>query len=532
MTVPSRPQTATLSVVMIARDAAQWIIPTIDSVADLADEVVLIDYGSSDGTADVAKASGVKVFNSQWNADLSAIRNFAAAQATGKWILWLEAGEQMMPQQCAMIRTFIDNEADPHSVYTLLRELPPAADQLCGEQVRQIRLVPRELPLEFTGRVAESLKPSIAARGADVHHTDLRIHGSAASHDVDFKKQQAHRDLQLINIELEAERETVDLNLRAGAAWSDMGKLNRARESYRRAIDASERGSTEMLEAYYGLLSSYDGQSDHRQTQLNACLEALDVFPLDAQLLCAVGSYMLSDDRLELAARCYRLAVEHGQVNSEAWHLVEVGEVASSCLALTLQLLEEDEASQKVLEQAVEHYPQCTRLRRHLINLHIKHGRATEAHQEFDALPADYPHREPLRTAIRGGVLASQKNYQVARPYLETAYKSGCRDPLCLRWLTVTLLSTGDTPAAEKVLQEWDAIEPASAEIQAYMQALVTLSEPAESQEAQTPAEQTSPTSIGKTDSGRTIRVDHHPQQPTPELPTTPAHSPSSVPVE
>jgi hypothetical protein len=58
-----------------------------------------------------------------------------------------------------------------------------------------------------------------------------------------------------------------------------------------------------MLEGYYGLLTTFDGDPSQSDQQITACLEALEVYPLDAQLLVAMGGYMQNQNRLDLAAR-------------------------------------------------------------------------------------------------------------------------------------------------------------------------------------------------------------------------------------
>jgi hypothetical protein len=121
------------------------------------------------------------------------------------------------------------------------------------------------------------------------------------------------------------------------------------------------------------------------------------------------------------------------------------------------------------IDKALVRLPQSARLRRQLIDLHIKHDRRQEALAQVDQLPGEMPNREGLRSAIRGGCLAAKQNYAAALGYLRTAYNAGCRDVLCLRWMTVTLISLGDLSAAEPVLRHWQAAEPNSAEMQQYL---------------------------------------------------------------
>ena len=49
----------------------------------------------------------------------------------------------------------------------------------------------------------------------------------------------------------------------------------------------------------------------------------------------------------------------------------------------------------------------------------------------------------------------------------------GCREPLCLRWLAVTLLSNGQLDAAKPVLLEWHKLQPNNSEVRTYLTAIL-----------------------------------------------------------
>ena len=108
-----------------------------------------------------------------------------------------------------------------------------------------------------------------------------------------------------------------------------------------------------MLEAYYGVLAAYDGRPNDGDLQIQTCADALAIFPFDAQLLCAIASYMQNRGRIDLASRAYQAAVTHGQINLETWHLSSLREVAVTCLSLALELMEQDDDARAVLDEAL-----------------------------------------------------------------------------------------------------------------------------------------------------------------------------------
>ena len=81
-----------MSVVIITRNEAHNLPRLLEAVKDLADEVVVFDSGSTDGTPEIARRSGAKVEDCEWEG-WSATKNKANLAAGGDWILSLDADE-------------------------------------------------------------------------------------------------------------------------------------------------------------------------------------------------------------------------------------------------------------------------------------------------------------------------------------------------------------------------------------------------------------------------------------------------------
>lgn len=82
-----------LSAVVITRNEEERIDACLGSVA-FADEIVMVDSGSSDKTVERAKACRARVFVRDFD-DFASQKNFALSQAKGEWILAVDADEQV-----------------------------------------------------------------------------------------------------------------------------------------------------------------------------------------------------------------------------------------------------------------------------------------------------------------------------------------------------------------------------------------------------------------------------------------------------
>ncbi len=111
----------TLSVCIITLNEEANITRTLESFRGLADEIILVDSGSTDATVSLARARGAKVFSEPWKG-FAPQKNSALAKATGDWILSLDADEEVSPELAASIKRLLTSaEAPQFAGYTMNR---------------------------------------------------------------------------------------------------------------------------------------------------------------------------------------------------------------------------------------------------------------------------------------------------------------------------------------------------------------------------------------------------------------------------
>lgn len=350
-----------LCVAIIARDAAQLIHETLESVQQFASEIVVVNTGSHDTTSEAAALGGARVINYLWDDNFAAARNALLPHVRSPWILWLDAGETLLPGDATLLKQFVEEYADDGHAYFLRIAAPPAEGQIGGEQIARLRLHANRAGVIFHGRVRESLQRSLTAFNIEAEHLPLAIQRGSREHDPGVKADRARRNIRLADLQIAQKGPTADMLNCLGEAYQSLQDHERAMQHYRRAQELAATNSTEMLEAYYGLLTSIQGP-DAATEQMQLCLAAIEQFPLDAQLLCALGGYLQNTHRVELAVRSFALAGEHGQVNSQLWHLPDIREIAISCHGQLLQQQGQIEAAARTLDQGLARYPQSQRL--------------------------------------------------------------------------------------------------------------------------------------------------------------------------
>lgn len=99
-----------LSVVIITKNEENHIEDCLKSV-QWADEIIVVDSGSSDKTVELARRYTEKVYYQQW-LGYAAQKNFAIEKATGDWIISLDADEAVSSDLVKEIRGILNRGAE------------------------------------------------------------------------------------------------------------------------------------------------------------------------------------------------------------------------------------------------------------------------------------------------------------------------------------------------------------------------------------------------------------------------------------
>ena len=99
----------TLSLAMIVKNEEKNLPVLLKSVQGFCEEIVIVDTGSTDETKKIAASFGAKVFDFGWIDDFSAARNFAFSKATGDYIFWLDADDEILPKEMEKLQALKKN---------------------------------------------------------------------------------------------------------------------------------------------------------------------------------------------------------------------------------------------------------------------------------------------------------------------------------------------------------------------------------------------------------------------------------------
>ena len=177
-----------ISVCMIVKDEEEVLARCLDGVSRFADEIVIVDTGSTDRTVDIARQYTPNVFFFAWKDDFAVARNFSVSKTTGEYCMWLDADDTIEEIEAEKILR-LKETTSPADTYMFLYR---SGDIVYYRE----RLMKRDERLIFQGRVHEAVSPF-----GRVEYTDITVrHG---------KKPQAYSTRNLdIYRKMQAEGET------------------------------------------------------------------------------------------------------------------------------------------------------------------------------------------------------------------------------------------------------------------------------------------------------------------------------------
>jgi glycosyltransferase involved in cell wall biosynthesis len=87
-----------ISICIIVKDEKETLARCLACAKKIADEIIVADTGSTDGSKEIAKSFTDKVYDFVWIDDFSAARNFAFSKASKDFLMWLDA-DDVLPEK-------------------------------------------------------------------------------------------------------------------------------------------------------------------------------------------------------------------------------------------------------------------------------------------------------------------------------------------------------------------------------------------------------------------------------------------------
>lgn len=218
-----------ISACYITKNESANIASSIESLAASVDEIIVYDTGSSDDTCRIVEQiSKVRLFCGHWQDDFAAARNKALLQATGDWVVFLDADERFSKETRANLRAVIEAAGDVDALaFKILNIDTDGAEEKRLNDTCVVRAFRRLPSLRYVGRIHEHIECETGnIRLAFVPQDILLL--LHTGYTKSRAKKKAERNLKLLLQELSQTKTPEDLYRYLAEAYEGIGDTERA----------------------------------------------------------------------------------------------------------------------------------------------------------------------------------------------------------------------------------------------------------------------------------------------------------------
>ncbi len=482
------PQPPLLSACLIVKDEERFLPGCLSSLKGFADEICVVDTGSTDKSIAIAESFGARVSRLTWSGDFGAARNAALEQATGRWLLIIDADEALHPEDGPRLRELLaSSEREAYFVQVLSYIGQEQVDHLVRHQV--VRLIRNRPAYRYQGRVHEGLDLTAAGNAVDL--CDIRLMHYGYLQHVKRQKNKGARNLELLHEALVADPQNPYLHFNIGTEYLNRGDYETALRHY---DEAAKRASPEHI--YAPLLAKrriacLQALGEHFKA-LQVARQAQKDFPFytDAVFLKAIS--LLHLGQLAAALRTFRTCIETGVPKVTPYPSEEVGVGSFKAFWWIGQIHERTQNETEAISayrEALRHEPRYRSALASLIGLLRQRLTQQEAALALQ-LPASGGDEATLLAAA---VFRERGEYEALRTLLAQRPLEQCPADLRRYWLGLALARAGEVPEGlralrripssgplgllallEQVLAAWLGDDPAEAQrlLQRYQRAI------------------------------------------------------------
>lgn len=282
---------------MIVRDESLTLARALDCAKAFADEIVVVDTGSTDNTVEIAARYTQKIYTFEWRDDFSAARNYAFEKATCDFVMWLDADDVITPESSEKIVELLSGEEFDMA---FLPYVTLSADGAPEYFYYRERIFRRSLDFRFKGFVHEAVEP----RGKRIFSQAQIIHKKL--------KSPAHmRNLSIYQRHIAA-GETLDE--RAKFYYGRELLFNNMPREAAAVLEDFLNGNgwiENKIEACMNLCRAYIMSGDEPKA-LNSVLRSFLYAPPRAEACCTLGGYFFKKEEYSTATYWYERALACG----------------------------------------------------------------------------------------------------------------------------------------------------------------------------------------------------------------------------
>lgn len=273
----------TVSLCMIVKNEEDNLAACLGPIAELVDEIIVVDTGSTDRTKEIAAQMGARVFDFPWVDSFAAARNESLRHASGDWIFWMDADDRVDADNRARLAAVFTKLVDENVAHVMKCACVPQEKGGTTTVVDHVRLFRNRPDIRWEYRVHEQILPALRRIGADVCWSDVVIL-HVGYQDPALRGRKLERDIRLLRLEDADKPEDPFTLFNLGSVYQELGQFSEAIPLLRRSLEKSHPTDS-IVRKLYALLSQCHRQIGEKELALAAAAKGREFYPDDVELL-------------------------------------------------------------------------------------------------------------------------------------------------------------------------------------------------------------------------------------------------------
>jgi glycosyltransferase involved in cell wall biosynthesis/Flp pilus assembly protein TadD len=465
-----------VSLTMIVKNEEANLPACLLSAADLFDEIVVVDTGSTDQTKEIAKQFGAKVFDFPWCDSFAAARNEGLRHASGDWIFWLDADDRLDEANRAKLKALFENLPHENVAFSVKCRCSPDGDTGVATVVDHVRLFRNRPDIRWKYRVHEQILPGVNASGARLVPADVVIE-HVGYVDPNTRAGKDARNLRLLEMDYADDPNDPFSLFNLGWQYQTMNKPAEALPFIRRSLELSEPHAS-IVRKLYDLAVQCHRQLKQPELAMAACQAGRKLVPEDPQLLYDEGRVLHQLGRYDESETRFQELLAHAEKPllasvAEGLH----GPVTRNALAVLYYdqgRLEEAEAQ---WQRALKDAPHYVTARLALAELYLKTWRFEEMERVVHSANGQASHDPAWKletSGFKARAALARRDFGAAHAMLDQALNEHPRAPGLWQIRSYALLQEGkDLAGAERALRTLIDLDPDNAEAKSNLDVLL-----------------------------------------------------------
>ena len=262
-----------LSLCMIVKNEERWLPGCLASIRGCVDEIIIGDTGSDDGTIGIARSYGARVVHIPWTGDFSAARNAVIVEATGDWILALDADERLAEKSAQGLRSLL-SDVRASAYLVLIQGDHHLATGLISQVNAYPRLFRRHPAIRYEGLVHEQITPSLRRAGFQVRPSDLVIVHLGYAESLEKVREKCVRNLGILRAQLSGNPADPYIRFQIGNTLAVLEKYDEAARELEPVL-SSKTVTPGIRAATHNLLAEIDIRNGRFRAAHEHCIESL-----------------------------------------------------------------------------------------------------------------------------------------------------------------------------------------------------------------------------------------------------------------